>query len=84
MSADPEIDILKTEENLTNGDIDQLYTEEELGLRFLLLWQFCFKIYICRNKTGKAETKISVEKKSEHFYKKKVYKNKMKSVKYKN
>eukprot|EP00092_Neocalanus_flemingeri_P056207 GFUD01066573.1.p1 GENE.GFUD01066573.1~~GFUD01066573.1.p1 ORF type:complete len:164 (+),score=51.48 GFUD01066573.1:161-652(+) len=30
VSADPEIDILKTEENLANGDADQFYDEEEL------------------------------------------------------
>ena len=33
--ADPEIDILKEEENLANGDIEKFYDEEELG--FILL-----------------------------------------------
>ena len=30
--ADPEIDILKEEENLTNGDIANLYNEDEIGV----------------------------------------------------
>ena len=33
--ADPEIDILKEEENLANGDLEKFYDEEELG--FILL-----------------------------------------------
>ena len=31
LSADPEIDILKTEDGLPNGNIDDYYDEEELG-----------------------------------------------------
>ena len=31
MRADPEIDILKHDDDLANGDIEKFYDEEELG-----------------------------------------------------
>ena len=35
MRADPEIDILKEEDDFANGDIENFYDEEELGFDYI-------------------------------------------------
>ena len=68
--ADPESDILKEEENFTNGDIENFYDEEELGSEYLFkqkIYSDCF-----RKEARKVEAKSSLEKESEYFHKEKV------------
>ena len=68
--ADPEIDILKEEDDLANGDIEKFYDEEELGNKADMVMMINFSIF--RKEAGEVETEDSMEEKSKYIYKKKV------------
>ena len=68
--ADCEIDILKEEENFTNGDIENFYDEEELGTEYSLKQKIYLEYF--RKEAGKVEAKSSLEKESEYFHQEKV------------